>query len=176
MALEHYNPVRLSENSVIRPFKCSDEDLNGFLFDDAKNYLQKLLAVTYTIEDETNNHTIAYFSLLTDKISFNQDSKSAWNKINREIPNSKRRKSYPALKIGRLAVHEDYSGQGIGKDIINYIMYTTTFQNPYGCRFLTVDALLSAIPFYQKCGFRFFSELDATDDTRLMFYDLMSNV
>mgnify|MGYP007102091775 CR=1 FL=1 len=38
---------------------------------------------------------------------------------------------------------------------------------------LTVDALASATAFYeQKGGFRFFTELDEGDDTRLMYFDL----
>lgn len=42
-----------------------------------------------------------------------------------------------------------------------------------GCRFLTVDAYASAVPFYEKCGFRFLSDKDAGDDIRSMYFDLM---
>jgi hypothetical protein len=38
--------------------------------------------------------------------------------------------------------------------------------------FLFEDALQSAIPFYKKCGFEFFTENDCDDETRLMFFDL----
>ena len=46
--------------------------------------------------------TIAYFSLLNDKIEREITDNAAWNRLAREIPNIKRRKSQPAVKIGRL--------------------------------------------------------------------------
>lgn len=127
---------------------------------------------TYLLEDSDKDVTVAYYSLLADKISFNPEEKSAWNKINRNIPNNKRRKNYPAVKIGRLAVNEDYAGCGLGSMIIRNIMYTFTQVKRLGCRFLTVDALRSATSFYEKCGFKFFTEEDKDDETRLMFFDL----
>lgn len=92
--------VQLSADTNIKPFKCAEDDLNGFLFDDAKHFHHELMAVTYLLEDRHNDVTVAYFSLLADKISFNPDEKSAWNRLNRNIPNPKRRRNYPAVKIG----------------------------------------------------------------------------
>ncbi len=40
-------------------------------------------------------------------------------------------------------------------------------------RFLTVDAYLNAVPFYEKNGFRFMNIEDNDPHTRLMYYDLM---
>lgn len=40
-------------------------------------------------------------------------------------------------------------------------------------RFLTVDAYLEAIPFYEKNGFRFMNIEDNDPHTRFMYYDLM---
>lgn len=172
MNYESLRQYQLSSDTTIKPFRCTEQDLNGFLFDDAKRYQSELMAVTYLIEDSSKDVTVAYYSLLADKISFNPEEKSAWNKINRNIPNNKRRKNYPAVKIGRLAVNEDYSGCGLGSMIIRNIMYTFTQVKRLGCRFLTVDALHSATPFYEKCGFKFFTEEDKDDETRLMFFDL----
>lgn len=45
--------------------------------------------------------------------------------------------------------------------------------NVTGCRFLTVDAYLDAVPFYVKNGFRFMNAEDNDPHTRLMYYDLM---
>lgn len=163
---------QLSPETIIKPFKCAEDDLNGFLFDDAKHFQKELMAVTYLLENDEDNVTVAYFSLLADKISFNSEDKSVWNKLNRCIPNSKRRKSYPAIKIGRLAVNSNYSGIGVGTFLIDSIKYAFTTVKRLGCRFLTVDALNSATSFYEKNGFRFFTERDKEDETRLMFYDL----
>lgn len=43
---------RLDTDTKLKPFCCSDTDLNGFLFDDATNYSKELLAVTYLLETE----------------------------------------------------------------------------------------------------------------------------
>lgn len=130
------------------------------------------MAVTYLLESVEDNATVAYYSLLSDKISFIPGDKSVWNKLNRNIPNPKRRRSYPAVKIGRLAVNEVYTGCGIGTFVLDNIKYALTSIRRIGCRFITVDALDSATSFYEKNGFRFFTESDAGEDTRLMFYDL----
>lgn len=163
---------QLSADTIIKPFHCTDQDLNGFLSDDAKRYQAELMAVTYLIEDTSQDVVVAYYSLLADKISFNPEEKAIWNKINRNIPNNKRRKNYPAVKIGRLAVNENYAGCGVGTMIVRNIMYTFTQVKRLGCRFITVDALRSALSFYEKCGFKFFTEEDKDDETRLMFFDL----
>ena len=46
MALEDYYFIPLKADSEIKPFKCKDDDLNGFLFEDAQKYLTDLMAVT----------------------------------------------------------------------------------------------------------------------------------
>jgi GNAT superfamily N-acetyltransferase len=163
--------VRIAEDTVIPPFESEDKDLNDFLLNDAKNYLKSLLAVTYLpqIADET----VAYFTLSNDNLNRSGDGKSEWNKINRTIPNDKRRRSYPAVKIGRLAVAKKYASMGIGSYIILSIreMYINAQQHA-GCRFLTVDAYQNALPFYQKNSFKFLTEQDFADDTRTMYFDL----
>lgn len=164
--------IQLSDDTKIKPFKCAEADLNGFLFDDAKHFQRELMAVTYLIESKRENVTVAYFSLLADKISFNPDEKTVWNKLNRNIPNSKRRRNYPAVKIGRLAVDEGYVGTGVGTFILDNIKYAFSTVKRLGCRFITVDALVSATTFYEKNGFRFFTDLDKDEETRLMFFDL----
>lgn len=49
-------------------------------------------------------------------------------------------------------------------------------ENKTGCRFLTVDAYLDAVPFYEKNGFRFMNAEDNDPHTRHMYYDLMNIV
>jgi GNAT superfamily N-acetyltransferase len=163
--------VRLGENAVILPFESEDKDLNDFLLNDAKSYLKSLLAVTYMYQ--TDDEIIAYFSLSNDSLIKNEGEKPAWNKINRIIPNDKRRRSYPSVKIGRLAVAKKYAGLGIGSLVIRTVksMYINEQQHA-GCRFLTVDAYQNALPFYQKSHFKFLTEQDLIDDTRTMYFDL----
>lgn len=172
MDITKLRQFQLSSDTDIKPFKCADNDLNDFLFDDAKHFQKELMAVTYLLEYMEQNKTVAYFSLLADKITFNPDEKGMWNKLNRNIPNSKRRRSYPAVKIGRLAVSEEFVGNRLGTFILDNIKYAFANVKRLGCRFITVDALSTAVAFYEKNGFQFFTEQDKDDYTRLMFFDL----
>lgn len=169
---------RLNPNDSVKPFDCGDSDLNGFLLEDnpllsnAKHHAIELLAVTYIIEDTEKEQTIAYFSLLNDKIDRNITDNSVWNKLSREIPNIKRRKSQPAVKIGRLAVSSAYQGQGWGSQIISFIKQWFTENNKTGCRYITVDALANKVGFYEKYGFKILVTPQDHDETVLMYYDL----
>lgn len=166
--------IQLKSDTEIKPFKSSDQDLNDFLFNDAKAYLREKLAVTYLLEDTEASTTVAYYSLLNDKLLFNPTQRNIWNRINRKISNPKRRKSYPAVKIGRLAVSEPYAHHGIGKEIVDAIKFLY-FESPRsGCRFITVDAYKEAISFYEHCGFKFLTEKDEGERTRAMYFDLLS--
>ena len=68
MDFEKFTFKQVEENTIIKPFDCGDADLNGFLFDDSKKYLEAMLAVTYILEDNEANKTVAYYCLLNDKI------------------------------------------------------------------------------------------------------------
>jgi predicted GNAT family N-acyltransferase len=165
--------LQLTENTEIYSFESEDKELNDFLLNDAKNYFSSLLTVTYLIM--TKDEIIAYFSLSNDKVMKDDEEKSTWNKLNRTIANEKRRKSYPAVKIGRLAVAKKYTGSGFGKLIIDIVrkMYTGA-QQQAGCRFITVDAYRNALPFYKKNKFNYLTDKDKSDETRIMYFDLKS--
>ena len=94
---------RLEADTELKGFKSIDDDLNDFLLNDAKNYSEELLAVTYLMIDAETEDIIAYYSLLNEQIRFTEDDKSIRNRINRLIPYSKQRTHYPAVKIGPVA-------------------------------------------------------------------------
>lgn len=171
---KRFNPL----TDTIKPFDCGDADLNGFLLesnDDVPNATQhakQLLAVTYLLEDVDSGKTIAYFSLLHDRIERDLAEKSVWNRLSRRIPNAKRRRSYPAIKIGRLAVSEEYKSQGFGSKILGLVKQWYSTDNRAGCRYITVDALRSAVEFYQRNHFEKLLSGDDKEDTVLMYYDL----
>ena len=145
--------VRLEEIEHIKPFDCGDVDLNDFLLNDAKLYSNQLLANTFVLEDD--DETIAYYSLLNDKISQTTLSKNLWRQLRKSIPHAKHFGSYPAVKIGRLAVSKNYHGSGIGTNLVGAIMQLFINQrNNSACRFLTVDAYIDAVSFYERNGFR----------------------
>ena len=153
-------------------FKCTEDDLNDFLLDESNDYQEELLAVTYIIINKDNDDIVAFYSLLNDVVRLNETEKSVRNRINRKIPFSKQRNHYPAVKVGRLAVNEHYTGMGIGRLILDSVKYIFTHGNRTGCRFVTVDALTTATGFYEHNKFRFFTDKDKDDYTRLMYFDL----
>lgn len=116
----------------------------------------------------------AYFSLLHDKIDREVADNRIWNHLSRAIPNAKRRSSYPALKIGRLAVCKESQRSGLGREILNFIQTWFYYAAKAGCRFITVDALLSAERFYNNCNFRRLTNPAPDDETVLMYFDLKS--
>jgi len=166
----------LTEGYSIKPFDCEDEDLNDFLFNEATPYQKELLATTFVMEND--EQTLGYYSLLNDSLQLREDmfaSKSQFRKFLRELmPYPKRHlKTIPALKIGRLAIDKSFKGKRLGSVIMaNIISKCIKMNKEQACRLITVDAYKQAIPFYQKMGFKFLTEDDKNDTTRLMFLDL----
>lgn len=166
------NLIKLTSDTVLTGFDCGDEDLNNFLVEDAKGFLDKRIAASYLLKDDEN--IVAYFCLLNDKISRQEVTNSQWKQIRGNFPESKRFGSYPAIKIGRFAVSAAYKGRNIGTDLMNLLKSMLNSNlNLSAFRFLTVDAYLSAIDFYKKNNFKVLSEKIQNDHTRLMFFDMM---
>lgn len=156
---------QIEADTRIKSFDCGDADLNDFLISDAVNYYKSMMALTYLLEDSDADKTVAYYSLLNDKIVFDPDEKNLWNRLNRRVANSKRRKEYPAVKIGRLA-------KQIGRAILLQVKHVFATMRRSACRFITVDAYAAAVPFYEKCGFVLLSEKDKHSPTRAMYSTL----
>ncbi len=171
---------RLTEDHQFLPFDCGDSDLNEFLLVNAKQYQEELLAVTYYLE--TDSETVLFFSLSNDKITSIETKKSFWRRIRNLFPHAKHRKDYPAVKIGRLGVHKKFqhTGANLGSHILDYIKDWMVNDNKTGCRFLTVDAYVNAVPFYQKNGFLFMGSEEqeryekGKGDTIAMYFDLIT--
>ena len=170
--------IKLKRDTHIQSFDCGDPDLNSFLIDDAKDYYDQLMGVSYLVEYKAKE-LAAYYCLFTDKIVFDFSDKSDfkrkwWQKFNKKnkIHFKKHRKNYPAVKIGRLAVASNFGGKGIGRFILDAVKLMLIENRNIGCRFLTVDAYKNALDFYQKNGFDFLSTEDENEDTRLMYFDL----
>jgi GNAT superfamily N-acetyltransferase len=172
---------KLSFDYEIKPFNCKDSELYDFLIEDSRSNLIERISTTYILEED--NKTVAYFSLLNDKISYKDTTNRAFTKVKEKLPHEKAKGSYPACKIGRLAVSEDRKGKGLGKQIINYIKLECLNNDFSACRFITVDSYLSAVSFYEKLGFKSLpaKTKDPTntppseskeEETQLMYFDL----
>jgi predicted GNAT family N-acyltransferase len=165
--------IKLTIDTIIKPFDCGDQDLNEFLLNDAINYQKELMAVTYLLESQ--DFTIAFFSLMNDKITIQEVANNKfWNRFRRNIPNAKRISSYPSVKIGRLAVNNQFKGLKFGNLIIDYIKGLFLENMTSACKYITVDAYNSSLDFYTKNGFRFLVDTAENENakTRLMFFHL----
>lgn len=150
--------TKLERGIDLKSFNCGIPKLNDFLFSDALNYSECNSAHTYLIQNKAK--TIAYISILGDSIDFKlegQWSKSKqinYMKKTALLPNYKRKKDkYPAIKIGRLGVDNDFKDQGVGKLILNKLVHHILEKNLFAIMFITVDSKESAVGFYEKYGF-----------------------
>ena len=115
-------------------FDCGDDDLNGFLLEDSfaniENSLSKIYLCLY------DGIVVGFFALSADSIEVNE-------KLEINYP------MYPAIKIGRLAVHKDYQGKRIGSTLIDWIVgFCLELRKDIGVRFISVDAYKKVKKFY----------------------------
>ena len=176
MELDISSIIRIDRSTTIKPFDCGNEDLNNFLMEKSKNYRNELLATTYLLENE--ERTIAFFSIFNDSLRVQEAdfaSTSAFKKLLKSFVSHPKRhlEYYPSLKIGRLAVCNRIQKSGVGKFIMDFIIYLAMEQNnSCACKFITVDAYSNALSFYERMGFKFLSEKDKDQDTRQMYLDI----
>ena len=158
-----YKPLEIGDKYE---FDCGDSDLNEFFLKDAIPHKRELIGVTYFFYDETDKTAIAFFTVMNDAIrtdGFKDD-----------LPAGKRYTFYPAVKIGRFGVNKKYQRSGVGTQLMDFIKRFFTSENKTGCRFLTLDAYNQAdiLKFYQKSGFKFYTDKDVNRNTRTMRFDL----
>lgn len=115
---------------------------------------------------------MAYFCLFNDIVSRDTVDKNLWRKVKKLFHHTKHFSSYPAVKIGRLAVSNAFKRKGVGHRLLDVIKQMTVLnQHISAVRFLTVDAYSDAVLFYEKGGFRPLRN-DIGSPTLPMYYDL----
>ena len=102
---------------------------------------------------------------------------TTFNRLHRKIhlPNDKRIRQYPTVKVGRLGVNKKYHGTGIAYDLMLFIKGFSVADHKPACRLLLLDALNKEkqIKYYQKNGFEFLLEEDKDAENRIMYFDLI---
>lgn len=127
---------------------------------------------------EYNGDILAFFSVSNDKITAEdvKDEKLFKKLFKKRMPYSKQFRSYPAVKIGRLAVHHKYQRAKFGGQLIDFIKGMFIDNNRTGCQYITVDAYAKSLGFYEKNGFKYFTDTDIGKDTRQMYFSLVDLV
>lgn len=173
-----------------QPFDCGKSDLNEFFQKDCVAYAEQLLGKSYCFtHNEHPKQIIAAFTIANAGVPTINLPAARKKRLQKKIPSNKHYHSYPAVLIGRLGVNKEFSRQGVGCDLMDFIkIWFLDHHNKTGCRFIMVDAYNNSGPlnFYQKCGFEFLftdvekekkyykKPIDKPIKTRLMFFDLIN--
>lgn len=165
----------LSTGFQLANFDCGDDDINEFFKQDALDYQREQMANTYVFHSSMK--PIAFFGILNDCLHDKGYVSSTWNRFHRKrkIPNSKRIKQYPAIKVGRLGVTKEYQGAGIAYERMDFIKGFSLLEHKPACRLLLLDAYNreKQIKYYERNGFIFLDDTSIGDKTRLMYFDLI---
>lgn len=178
MPLTDYQFAKLTPDTDLADFDCGDKDITDWLKDDSKDYQTELIANTYLFLDQ--NKVIAYFCIFNDCL--NDIGKELgiagkfWSKFHRKIdlPNPKRIKSYPAIKIGRLGVCLSQQKNGLAYELMDFIKGYSLLEHKPACRLLLLDAYNRPrqVNYYTQNGFQFLQQEDENDEKRIMYFDL----
>lgn len=190
--------VMLPYNKEVRencqPFTCGEDDLDDFFLHDADLYANELLGKTYCwVTTETPHRIVALFTLANDSIKTKLMPSNAKNRLQRNIVNPKRGRSYPAVLIGRLGVNREYQGSPshVGRQLMGFIKdWFRHEDNKTGCRFIVVDAYNEerVLGYYARNGFVPLYKTEQIEkqyydipqeeslNTRLLYFDLKSDL
>ena len=161
---------KINDKHDLSNFNSYEKELVNFLIEDALNNQNQKLSVTFLWFYEKN--LAGYVTLLNDKINLEGNLKEFFREKDIHY------KSLPALKIGRLCVHDDFRKRGIGRLMVLFAIKQANeiSENKSGCRFITLDAKrnekreLDSIHFYKKLGLKLLKE--RIKGTTPMYLDL----
>lgn len=188
-----------------QPYTCSkNADIDSFFHDNTpdnyRDYRLEMMGTTHCFfTDEKDNTTrpkmVCAFSLSNSSLRTDILPNNRRNRLNRSIPNAKRRFQYPAILIGELCVFDGFGHKTFGYNIADEMMNLIKTiaidpDNNSSSRYLIVDALNSpdVIEYYKRNGFEFLFASDEEElehlrsghrrdvqdcRTRLMFFDLV---
>ena len=162
---------KVTNDDFLRNFDCGNEDLNEYFQRDAIEYRKALISQTYHLKaEEELDFPVALVDFCNDSIRLEKF------KITKPEVAEEKQHPLPAVKITRLGVSRVFQANGIGTKVINMVKRFFLTQNRTGCRFITVDAYNgdnnSAVAFYLKNDFSFFTDKDERRQTRAMYFDL----
>jgi GNAT superfamily N-acetyltransferase len=148
--------LRASDDRSV--FESGDEALDRFFRTYAgQNQFRHHLGVTYVAVDEGGVH--AFATVAPGQIEIYDLPAAARKKIPRY--------PLPVLRLARLAVDRSARSQGLGAEVLRYVLkLAANMAEGYGCTGVVVDAKPDAVRFYTKYGFVAFDALEGSSDAR----------
>jgi GNAT superfamily N-acetyltransferase len=143
--------------------------LKTFLRRDAKNYHANDLGKTYGLFETIHPRIWGYITLVCGEIVAEENAQLVEADVNY------RYRSFPAVKIARLAVDRRMRGSDLGSKLVQFSLGIIKVQicPRVGCRFAVVDAKRDSVGFYRKQGFTLLeTEANRRRDEPIMFIDL----
>lgn len=194
--LEQCDFMELTEEVLqqCKGFTCKDEDITEFFTQDYADYAYQLLGKSYCFVKPDTSEIVCAFTVANSSVKVDSLPSNLRNKLNRKIPNAKRRPQYPAVLVGQLAVSDLFSGHHVGDELLDFIKsWFIDPLNKRGCRYVIVDAVNhpKVFEYYQRNGFKFLFSSDEEEwtflhnkgleqttpiepmKTRLMYFDLI---
>ena len=194
--LEQCDFMELTEEVLqqCKGFTCKDEDITEFFTQDYDDYAYPLLGNSYCFVKPDTSEIVCAFTVANSSVKVDSLPSNLRNKLNRKIPNAKRRPQYPAVLVGQLAVSDLFSGHHVGDELLDFIKsWFIDPLNKTGCRYVIVDAVNhpKVFEYYQRNGFKFLFSSDEEEwtflhnkgleqttpiepmKTRLMYFDLI---
>jgi hypothetical protein len=145
---------RLAGSDDVSSFCCGysqgDVDLNGFLRDDARPLEASHVTRVYVACSDAGE-VVGFVAILADAIVLKSGERKKL-----KLPHRGMSKYVPALKVGRLAVSDDFRREyeGTGTLLVRQALdVAMLLSERAGCRLLTVDAYGKSVDFYLKRGF-----------------------
>jgi GNAT superfamily N-acetyltransferase len=139
-------------------FRSGDPDLDRFLQRYAgRNQFRHHLGSTYVAVDQ--GRILGYATVAPGQLEID-DLPGALRKKLPEYP-------VPVLRLARLAVDEAARGQGLGKELLRFVLQLAIrLAKDYGCTGVLVDAKAEAVASYGKLGFVPLEVLEGQSDAR----------
>lgn len=147
--LEQCDFMELTEEVLqqCKGFICKDEDITEFFAHDYADYAYQLLGKSYCFVKPETSEIICAFTVANSSVKVDSLPSNLRNKLNRKIPNAKRRPQYPAVLVGQLAVSDLFCGHHVGDELLDFIKsWFIDPLNKTGCRYVIV--MLSTIRKY----------------------------
>ncbi len=175
MDLSDFRFSMLSDEDKLEGFDCGNDEINEFLNNDSKNFQHEKIANTYLFKK--GDFTVAFFSICNDCLNDLGYQNNIWNRLHRKIklPNEKRIRQYPAVKIARLGIDKNFQGKGLSHQLLDFIKGWTFIEHKPACRLLILDAYNKEkqLSMYEKNDFVFLLDSDKEKMHRFMYFDLM---
>lgn len=128
----------------LNEFSCGNDELDGWLKSRALKNEKRDASRTFVVCDA--NQVIAYYSLVVGGV----DHVESPSKLRRNMP-----EPIPVMLLGRLAIDQNYQGQGIGKSLLkDAILRTLSVSEQAAIKAIMVHAIdEQAKAFYENAGF-----------------------